>query len=123
MQLMVPFDGSPCSERALQMGARMVAGAGVDLTVVYLDPDDGDASDIAARASAVTDAASLEVVPAEPGSETADETGVAAGILSVVDDRGVDHVIIGHHGSGGDGLGRTTEHVLAAAPVPVTVVP
>jgi nucleotide-binding universal stress UspA family protein len=47
-------------------------------------------------------------------------------ILELVDDRGYDHVVMGHHGTGAVGraiLGSAAETVVRANEVPVTVVP
>lgn len=44
-------------------------------------------------------------------------------ILAAVESLGADHVIVGLHQPGGDGLGTTAAAVLVEAGMPVTVVP
>jgi nucleotide-binding universal stress UspA family protein len=139
--VLVPFDGSPLSRRALE---RVLASQpDADVTLLHVvDPvgviyesetrglPDGetwferrraDAEEILAEA--VELAADLD-----PGREveTAIEVGSPARtILAYVDDHDVDHVVMGSHGRSGVSrlvFGSVAEQVMRQSPVAVTVV-
>lgn len=130
MHILVPIDGSDESVRALRMGARMVTGAGVKLSVVHFTDEETDATDsIVERAREVLDSMDVDVEPEvsmdleiefRPGDR------IGENILALVEERDIDHVVMGHHGSGTVEraiLGSAAETVLDARRVPVTVVP
>lgn len=130
MHILVPMDGSDASVRALRMGARMVTGAGVDLTVVHFTDEETDATDtLVARAREILDEMNANgdvLVKTGTDLEFRPEDRAGEAILDFVDAQDVDHVIMGHHGAGAIELamlGSATERVLEAKRVPVTVVP
>jgi len=130
MHILVPIDGSDVSFRALEMAGRMAVGAGVELSVVHFTDEETDAT--AAIVDRARDVLSGMGVDAEPEVSTDVELEFRPGdrvgddIIALVDARGIDHVIMGHHGAGALEraiLGSATETVIEAQRVPVTVVP
>jgi nucleotide-binding universal stress UspA family protein len=130
MHILVPIDGSDASIRALRMGARMVTGAGDELTVVHITDEETDATDaILARAAEVLDELGVDAEPTistdldlefRPGNRVGED------VLALVEVGDVDHVIMGHHGAGALEraiLGSATRTVVEAGRVPVTIVP
>jgi nucleotide-binding universal stress UspA family protein len=138
-RILVPFDGSPLSRRALERAVTMHPDARV--TVLYVidpvyavyeaeargptaagewhDRMTEEAEAICAEAREQAEERGCEV-------ESAVETGrPARAILSYVDEHDVDHVIMGSHGREGVSrlvLGSVAEQVMRQSPVPVTVV-
>lgn len=130
MHILVPIDGSDSSFRALRVAARMVTGAGVDLSVVHFSDEETDSTDaILERARDVLDSMDVDVEPTvstdidiefRPGDRVGEQ------ILELVQAEGIDHVVMGHHGAGTVEraiLGSATETVVEAGRVPVTIVP
>ncbi len=138
-RLLVPFDGSPLAERALEHVAETYPDAHVTLLyvvdpvgVVYEAEAGGlpaaetwheratdEAEETLADAAATLADAGCEV-------ETAVETGrPSREILAYIADHDVDHVVMGSHGRSGVSrllLGSTTERVSRRSPVPVTII-
>jgi len=138
-RILVPYDGSPLSQRALDRVLDHHPDA--DITVLYVvDPMHamyeaeieglGAASSWADRmqehGDAVLEAATDRAVAA--GVEVAAVTELgrpARAILEYVDDHDIDHVVMGSHGRSGVSrlvMGSVAERVLRHSPVPVTVV-
>ena len=137
--VLVPLDGSPLSEDALAHALETFDCRVTVLNVVtlpddpmseggVLEPDDARLTDAHERADTILKRASDRAAGAERTVETAVETGdPAETILAFVDDRDVDHVVMGGHGSGRGGiarrlLGTVATTVVAEAAVTVTVV-
>lgn|SRR6056297_297991 len=130
MDILVPVDDSDCSFRALDFGADMAARYDAALHVVHFADEETDATDaVVERAARVLDA---QGVSADPEVSTDFDVDVRSGgrvgsdILALVDDRGYDHVVMGHHGAGTIEraiLGSAAETVLRSEKVPVTVIP
>lgn len=138
-RILVPFDGSPLSERALDRVLTHHPDA--EITVLYVinpveavyeaeskglpaattwhDRMESLAEERCADAEAQAAAADCEVT-------TAVETGQPAReIRRYVDDHDIDHVVMGSHGRKGVSrlvLGSVAEQVMRQSPVPVTVV-
>jgi nucleotide-binding universal stress UspA family protein len=138
-RILVPFEGSPLSRRALERA--LVHHPDAEITTLYvLDPllavyeaeTEGlpAANDwyerTAERAARVTAEAERLAADHGRGIETVVEPGrPARTILSVAAERGVDHIVIGSHGREGVSrlvLGSVAERVVRQAPIPVTVV-
>lgn len=137
--VLVPFDGSPLSQRALDRALRDHAEDRI--TVLYvIDPVlavyeaeleglpgasswfetvSEHAEEVCARASEQADQQGCAVT-------TVTETGrPARTIIEYAADHGVDHIILGSHGREGVSrfvLGSVAERVMRQSPVPVTVV-
>jgi nucleotide-binding universal stress UspA family protein len=138
-RILVPFDGSELSEKALDRAVTTHPDA--EISVLYvIDPVgavyDAEAGGLPAgetwleERSAHADevCADAEAQAAEHGREitTAAEIGRPARvILEYVDEHGIDHVVMGSHGRSGVSrlvLGSVAETVIRRSPVPVTVV-
>jgi nucleotide-binding universal stress UspA family protein len=130
MEVLVPVDDSDCSFRALGFGADMAARYDAGLHVVHFADEESNATDaVVERAERVLNARGVD---ADPEVSTAFDVAVRSGgrvgsdILDLVDERGSDHVVMGHHGAGTIEraiLGSAAETVLRAEKVPVTVIP
>jgi nucleotide-binding universal stress UspA family protein len=138
-RVLVPYDGSELSARALE---RVVTKHPADeVHVLYVvDPVHGvyesETHGLAgaeewyeeAKSKAESALAEAEAFAAEHGLEVtaAHEVGTPArAILEYVDAHDVDHVVMGSHGRTGVSrlvLGSTAEQVMRQSPVPVTVV-
>ena len=126
----MPVDDSDCSFRALGFGADMAARYDADLHVVHFADEETAATDaVVERAERVLDA---QDVNADPEVSTNLDVDVRSGgrvgsdILALVDERGYDHVVMGHHGAGTIEraiVGSAAETVLRSEKVPVTVIP
>ena len=138
-RILVPFDGSPLSERALERAVTTHPGSEITvlhvvdpIRVVYAAESEGlpavetwhermweRASDLCADAERRAADHDCEV-------STAIETGSPAReILAYVEDHGIEHVIMGSHGRSGVSrlvLGSVAEQVMRQSPVPVTIV-
>jgi len=128
--ILAPVDGSDCSFRALEFATAMAARYDATLDVVHVtDERTAKTDEVVFRAETILEAASLdadielladlelEFRPAEQVGET---------ILHLVENRGYDHVVMGHHGSGTFEraiIGSAAETVVHADRLPVTVVP
>jgi len=137
--VLVPLDGSPLSDEALDHALETFDCRVTVLNVVT--PLDGPMSEggilgagtertarATERAEAVVDRARGRAAAADRVVETAVETGdPAETIVEFVESGDVDHVVMGGHGSGQSGLARrllgtVVTAVVAEAPVTVTVV-
>lgn len=137
--VLVGFDGSPLSERALRYAIENRPDAAIT-TIYVIDPVDS-VFDVEAGGLPVArewhDAARDRASDVhETAAELADELGVdvdtvtavgtpAREILEYADEQGVDHVVLGSHGRSGLQraiLGSVAETVTRRARVPVTVV-
>jgi nucleotide-binding universal stress UspA family protein len=130
MQVLVPIDGSDCSDRALRFACEFAERYDADLHVVHFtDGRTAATEQVIEHASEMLDEAGVEddpevVVETDVGVRTAGRVGKA--IVSLVSERGYDHVVMGHHGSGTVEraiLGSAAETVVRAETTPVTVVP
>jgi len=137
--ILVPYDGSPLSRRALERAvtrhpdARITVLYVIDpMLAVYESETKGlpEASSWHDRARERADeiCADATALAEDEGCDiaTATETGrPARAILEYVDAHGVDHVVMGSHGREGVSrlvLGSVAERVMRQAPVPVTIV-
>ena len=135
MEVLVPIDGSPQSNAALELALERFADA--DLTLVHVvDPvgDDWDdpSTEAGKRFEAETELAErlFEDARAQIPADVTVETVVKRGspwreVVACVDERDVDHVVMGSHGRDGASrllLGSVAELVVRRASAPVTVV-
>lgn len=130
MQILAPIDGSDASFRALRLAAQLATSMDADLAVIHITDEETDATaTIVERAREVLEAEGVDAEPeVSPDIELEFRPGDRIGedILDVVTDRGIDHVVMGHHGAGALEraiLGSAAETVLEAKRIPVTVVP
>jgi nucleotide-binding universal stress UspA family protein len=138
-RILVPFDGSPLSEKALERAVTRHPDAEITVLNVidpvqavyeaelkglpsarnWVDRVADRADDLCAAAAERAAAHGCEVT-------TAVETGrPARAILDYADEHGIDHVVMGSHGRSGVSrlvLGSVAEQVVRQSPVPVTVV-
>ncbi|MFB6104993.1 MAG: universal stress protein [Halobacteriaceae archaeon] len=138
-RILVPYDGSPLSDRALDRVLEYHPDA--DITVLYvLDPMQamyeaeieglGAASSWADRmhehGDRILEAAADRASAAGVEVVTATELGrPARTILDYVDAHEIDHGVMGSHGRSGVSrlvMGSVAERVLRQSPVPVTIV-
>lgn len=136
-RMLIPLDGSPCSEQAAEVGLALAGrlGATVWLTyVAYVGPEDGPQSD------PQTEWAHTELHLGETllehwarvaqtrglTAQTRVERGrIPGAILRVADEAGCDLLVMGTHGRSGAGrllLGSVAEAVIRHAQVPVLLV-
>ncbi|RXK47391.1 universal stress protein [Halorientalis pallida] len=138
-RVLVPFDGSPLSQRALERA--LTKHPDDQITVLYvIDPVlavyEVEMKGLPAANTwhdRITDwadeiCAEATEYAGEHGCEitTATEIGrPARTILAYADEYGIDHIIMGSHGREGVSrvvLGSVAERVLRQAPIPVTIV-
>jgi nucleotide-binding universal stress UspA family protein len=130
MDILVPVDGSDCSERALRFAAEMTERYEGSLHAVHVTDVETDATEeIIEQAEAVlaeegvVDTPEVEIdarLSFQPGDR------IGTDVVELVKERGYDHVVMGHHGAGAVGqaiLGSAAKTVVEANEVPVTVVP
>jgi nucleotide-binding universal stress UspA family protein len=129
MEVLVPIDGSDPSFRALEFAAEFARRFEADLHVVHITDVATDATEeITDRAREVLAAEGIEATPEvstdlELSSRPSSKIG--RDILDLVEERGYDHVVMGHHDSGAVErviLGSTAQTVIQNDEVPVTVV-
>lgn len=130
MEILCPVDGSAVSERALVFAADMARRYEGRLHVVHFSDTETDATDqILDRAREIL---AEEGVPAAPevatdvGLEFRPANRVGEDILDLAAERGIDHVVMGHHGAGTVEraiLGSAAETVLRSNAIPVTIIP
>lgn len=131
MNVLVPIDGSDCSYRALAFAAEFVTHYEGTLHVVHFANRESDSTRrILTRAEEHLDEAGVlddpEVVSDLRVSDIRYGKQIGKDILSLVEQREYDHVVMGHHGSDAVGrllLGSAAETVIRAAETPATVIP
>lgn len=130
MEILVPVDGSECSFRALDFGIEFARRFEASLHVVHISDTETDATeDILDRARERLDEAGIESEPevstdVDLSFRPAEQVG--KDILSLVEERGYDHVVMGHTGSGTVDraiLGSAAHTVVEEEAVAVTIVP
>ncbi|WP_267643612.1 universal stress protein [Haloarchaeobius amylolyticus] len=131
MHVLAPIDGSECSFRALEFAIELAERFGGKLDVVHItDHEDEEVDQLLERARAFCE---------ERGRETTPELSYSVGIsrmryankigkdiLELVEDRDIDHVVMGHHGGNTVDrlvLGSATETVTRANTIGVSVIP
>lgn len=130
MDVLVPVDGSDTSERALRFAAEFSQRFDGTPHVVHFTDSETEATEqltdrvreVLAEEGVTED---LEV-SVDVGLDLRPAERVGNDILELVEQRGYDHVIMGHHGQGAVQrtiLGSAAETVLRASTVPVTVIP
>ncbi|HET6804304.1 MAG TPA: universal stress protein [Frateuria sp.] len=133
---LVGYDGSPSSQRAFQTAvalARCSRGRVRVVSVLQVTEGGADACALMMADSGAQRAQELldELVAMEPDARDLIDVEVTHGspgdvLLSQVEQRGVDHIVIGHTERGALArwlVGSVSSDVLARAHVPVTVVP
>ncbi|MGM0399191.1 MAG: universal stress protein [Halobacteriota archaeon] len=128
--ILAPIDGSDCSFRALEFATGMAAQYDATLDALHLTDEHAPATDdLLDRARTLLGATELDadvevVVDLDLEFRPADQVGET--VLHLVTERGYDHVVMGHHGSGAFEraiIGSAAETVVEADRVPVTIVP
>lgn len=127
MDVLVPVDGSDCSIRAVEFAVGFADRYDATLRVVHFSDAETDATaETLDRAREALDGADARVETALRDMPLGTATEAGKAILSYVEDEGIDHVVMGHHGSGRVQraiLGSAAETVVRGETVPVTVVP
>lgn len=130
MEILVPVDGSDCSFRALSFATEMATRYEGAVHVVHFADEETAATaaifDRARDVVASTDVDAEHELVTDLDREFRPANRVGEGVLELVDERGYDHVVMGHHGSGTVEraiIGSAAETVLRAERVPVTVIP
>lgn len=131
MEVLVPVDGSDCSFRALEFAIDFARRYDGSLHVVHLTDSPTEADDaVIERARATLDEhgvdESPELLTDLDLSDPRYANHVGKTIVRLVEERGYDHVVMGHHGSGGVGrliLGSAAGTVVRTSEVPTTVIP
>lgn len=131
MDVLVPIDGSKCSTRALDHGIEFTQRFDATLDVVHIAREANEFTDsVLGEAQRKLEAEGLstepELVAEKDWSELRYGNQIGKDILTLVERRGYDHVIMGHHGSGAVGrlvLGSAAETVIRAVKVRATIVP
>ena len=133
--VLIPTDGSPAAAAAIESTLPIAERAGATVHLLSVVETGGIGVGGQAEVDVLSEYAEDAVAE---GVERAEEAGVDAvgavevaasaadGILSYVDDPGVDFVAMGTHGRTGVGrslLGSVAERTLRTAPVPVLTVP
>ena len=128
--ILAPIDGTETSFRALEFAAEMATAFDADLQVVHITDEHTEATDeILDRAKTVLDAAGLDIVPkvtTDMDLEFRPADKVGEDIITLVENRGYDHVVMGHESSGTVEraiIGSAAETVLRTEQVPLTVIP
>ncbi|MDX1744934.1 MAG: universal stress protein [Halobacteriales archaeon] len=138
-RVLVPFDGSPLSERALHYALQTHPEASIT-TMYVIDPIESVYAveagglpvseswdrDAQARAAEIQSTAAAMAAGYDAELETVTVAGKPARkILEHVDELDVDHIVMGSHGRGGLErvvLGSVAETVTRRASVPVTII-
>ncbi|MFC7081911.1 universal stress protein [Halorussus caseinilyticus] len=130
MEILVPVDGSECSFRALDFAIEFARRFEGSLHVVHVTDTETDATDdILRRARERLEAAGIADEPevsTDVNLEFRPGERVGKDVLELVEERGYDHVVMGHHGSGAISraiLGSAAHTVVEEEVVPVTIVP
>ncbi len=131
MDVLAPIDGSECSFRALEFATEFAERFDATLHVVHITDYEGEGTnDVVERAEEVLSDAEVDTTPTIETNLSMSTPGyanrVGKDILRIVDEKGHDHVVMGHHGTGRVGraiLGSAAETVLRAAEVPATTIP
>ena len=130
MEILVPIDGSECSFRALEFAVEFARRFEATLHVVHVTDAETDATDdIIDRAREYLREQGVEDEPevstdVDLAFRPADRVG--EDILALVEERGYDHVVMGHHGGSAVEramLGSAAHTVVEEETVPVTIVP
>jgi nucleotide-binding universal stress UspA family protein len=134
-RVLVPTDGSDHANAALELAIEIAAEAGATLQLLSIVPlapfeDDAEADRVVDRleenARSVLDAAAERATARGVDVRTTVEVGSVHGeIANYAEATGVDLLVMGAHGHGGDDrdlLGSVTERVLRIAPAPVLTV-
>ncbi|MFB6201918.1 MAG: universal stress protein [Halorhabdus sp.] len=139
--VLVPVDGSPLSERALAFVATEFPDASVHVLYVIDHVEASYESDWTSLSGYWDDmpetATARGKTVLDRAQETANEAGLsvvatelaagrpASNIVEYVNEKGIDHVVMGSHGRKGLSrlvLGSVAERVLRRSTVPVTIV-
>ena len=131
MNVLVPIDGSQCSFRALEFAIDFIQRYEGTLHIIHITDYQGeDTTEVLTQAREAIADADLEDQPEIATNLRMSRPGyanrVGKDILHLVEERGYDHVVMGHHGTGRIGraiLGSAAETVVQAAEVPSTIIP
>lgn len=131
MNLLIPVDGSDCSDRALDFGIDLATQYDATVEVVHFtekpNEDEVELGDrILARLDDAGLDASFEMITDVNLDNIRSSDHVGKHVLDLLDDGHYDHIVMGHHGTGRLGralLGSAAETVVKDADVPVTVIP
>lgn len=129
MNILVPIDGSDCSHRALEYAIEVAARFDGSIQVVHITDHRTEATaELLDRAEQTLESEEISEKPEVvfEMKKFRRSNVVGAEILRIAAEGEYDHIVMGHHGTGGIGkaiLGSAAETVLADTERPVTVVP
>ena len=131
MEILVPIDGSDCSERALRFAAGMARRYEAEVHVVHFSEHATEQTEELLReAEAVLEEEGVTgdsaVISDVRLSDVRYSDRVGEDVLRLVEEHDYDHVVMGHHGTGMVGrliLGSAAETVVQSTEVPVTIIP
>lgn len=128
--ILAPIDGTETSFRALEFAAEMTTAFDAELEVIHITDERTEATDdILERATGTLEAAGLDITPkitTDMDLEFRPADKVGEDIITLVENRGYDHVVMGHQGSGAVEraiIGSAAETVLRSESVGLTVIP
>lgn len=131
MQLLVPIDASDSSFDALRFAIEFARGFDADLAVVHFAAERSDTTDgLFERARAALAEGGIDAEPELIETEVVTESGAARKvgerIVSLAEERGYDHVVMGRATSGRLErfvVGSASEAVVEESTLPVTLIP
>ena len=131
MDILVPVDNSELSMEALSLALDIAEGLDATVDIVHFaEFEDEEVESLRAAVDNVLEQSAIdaeaEIVGDVRLSDLRASNRIGEDILELVEDRGYDHVVMGHHGSGIVDellLGSAAETVIEDSSVPVTIVP
>lgn len=130
MRILVPIDGSDCSERALRYAAEMARKYEGSLRVVHITDVETEATQMImdrAREALADEGVDSEPTVSIDVQLTFKGSGrIGTDIVKLASEQGFDHIVMGHHGAGAVDrilLGSVAKTVINAHEHPVTIIP
>lgn len=131
MKVLVPFDASDVSDRALEFAAELVRRYEGTIHAVHVTDVQGpETEEILSSATEIIEAEGLdddpELVTDAQSSGTRFANRVGEVIVEMANEEEYDHIVMGHHGDGTVDefvLGSAAKTVADTSEMPVTIVP
>lgn len=129
MDILVPIDSSECSFRALEFAIGLAEKYNGELNVIHItDHSTETTQKLMDRARDFLEDAEIddEVDLFFDVRKFRRASRIGKDILEIAEERDIDHIVIGHHGTGAIGraiLGSAAKTVIQATERPVTVIP
>lgn len=131
MDILAPVDGSDCSMRALRYAIDLAKQTDATVDVVHFtDYESASTGELETRVNEVFEEAGvdggMEVIGDLRLGDFKASDRVGRDILDLVEERGYDQVVMGHHGIGmveSALLGSAATTVVKSTEIPVTIIP